>query len=79
MITIVLPLTREWIEISLRILSCKRFIVLPLTREWIEIARCFLKPEHLPVLPLTREWIEIIMLAENIQRADRSPSHEGVD
>ncbi len=33
----VLPLTREWIEISPFYKSDKRQTVLPLTREWIEI------------------------------------------
>ena len=34
----VLPLTREWIEISIKPLLFNALSVLPLTREWIEIA-----------------------------------------
>ena len=36
--TIVLPLTREWIEIQRYVYAALSAEVLPLTREWIEIA-----------------------------------------
>ena len=38
MISKVLPLTREWIEISALEASISIFLVLPLTREWIEMS-----------------------------------------
>ena len=35
---LVLPLTREWIEMPIYLKNAAVFAVLPLTREWIEIA-----------------------------------------
>ena len=55
----VLPLTREWIEISAVIVLQDIAPVLPLTREWIEISILICFTIFLTVLPLTREWIEI--------------------
>ena len=65
---IVLPLTREWIEITDG-QPCKTVIpVLPLTREWIEIITVFDRHSSIIVLPLTREWIEItsVMIIDDI-------------
>ena len=57
----VLPLTREWIEMSAPATEyyCPR--VLPLTREWIEITKKTKSEQIAIVLPLTREWIEILI------------------
>ena len=56
---LVLPLTREWIEMfgSLFIFAVVK--VLPLTREWIEIPYARYSRPKCRVLPLTREWIEM--------------------
>ena len=60
----VLPLTREWIEISnISVKGQAEVLVLPLTREWIEIAYAGEEEYFLYVLPLTREWIEIQSLS----------------
>ena len=55
----VLPLTREWIEILLMPFLSSFPSVLPLTREWIEMFLHGQRAVTLLVLPLTREWIEI--------------------
>ena len=55
----VLPLTREWIEIFHQYKGAVTSAVLPLTREWIEIRCVTLVTDEVLVLPLTREWIEI--------------------
>ena len=47
----VLPLTREWIEISSDIVMPKVSEVLPLTREWIEISSSILKSKSNPRSP----------------------------
>ena len=56
---IVLPLTREWIEISAVGGGARSGGVLPLTREWIEMSSRLGSFHRNSVLPLTREWIEI--------------------
>ena len=56
---VVLPLTREWIEIIFDKPGVNYNFVLPLTREWIETLDCSLISSTENVLPLTREWIEI--------------------
>ena len=56
---VVLPLTREWIEMSSRQSVRPMHRVLPLTREWIEIWDNVRFIGGVDVLPLTREWIEI--------------------
>ena len=40
---VVLPLTREWIEIFAYRRNTSLWAVLPLTREWIEIAQAAVK------------------------------------
>ena len=56
----VLPLTREWIEMSSPYSVWSLLTVLPLTREWIEIHNLSESKNIRVVLPLTREWIEIL-------------------
>ena len=76
----VLPLTREWIEITvISVMRLGVLCVLPLTREWIEIVFSLESFYHGKVLPLTREWIEIIGEIDFIDEVQCSPSYEGVD
>ena len=55
----VLPLAREWIEITLPFSASSLSLVLPLAREWIEIVGKHAAIVKRTVLPLAREWIEI--------------------
>ena len=66
---IVLPLTREWIEIESLAVPASSAGVLPLTREWIEMVYEVKHLHHRPVLPLTREWIEIPLLPGGRRRS----------
>ena len=77
----VLPLTREWIEISVASATSRALsTVLPLTREWIEINSVNSKTLVVfAVLPLTREWIEISPSVIEKYSVKGSPSYEGVD
>ena len=75
---LVLPLTREWIEIYAR--QCRvplyRFSLLRGSGlKSFEGVKAFI---ILGVLPLTREWIEMGML-DLAKKAIGSPSYEGVD
>ena len=75
----VLPLAREWIEISSSQAASCTIIVLPLAREWIEIIGFEIDTCYHEVLPLAREWIEISRRSRNSRNTRRSPSCEGVD
>ena len=76
---IVLPLTREWIEIKTDYIDILQRLVLPLTREWIEIHRSGKTSTRRKVLPLTREWIEMACALAMLDASGSSPSYEGVD
>ena len=76
---LVLPLTREWIEISPSFAISNIEKVLPLTREWIEIGGYTQDNKILSVLPLTREWIEMGSFGAAKAAWESSPSYEGVD
>ena len=75
----VLPLTREWIEISPVCLGARSARVLPLTREWIEIyykSKFFQKKHRSPSYEGV-DWNLLIFF--NALYYLCSPSYEGVD
>ena len=75
----VLPLTREWIEI-INFNHCGAVGTFSLLRgSGLKSESLVKKYRRAKVLPLTREWIEI--RAEYVPRPeiDCSPSYEGVD
>ena len=76
---LVLPLTREWIEIDFCAAESIAEAVLPLTREWIEIFTLLSFTLLCEVLPLTREWIEMSSSIVAVVSFGCSPSYEGVD
>ena len=75
----VLPLTREWIEIT-HVRVEMSVDVFSLSRgSGLKSLDSDVSKLGAAVLPLTREWIEISSVLMVLQRSMSSPSHEGVD
>ena len=78
-LSIVLPLTREWIEMLFLQHDNEIQGVLPLTREWIEISASPFCSGQLDSSPsyegVDRNLVPVVRTVGN----SRSPSYEGVD